>query len=144
MKLIFLDWDGVILPLPQDGHFDPNVKHSVEAMNNLNLIIQVTGAKIIVSSSWRFGRSVEDLQALLVKWGFKWTVLDKLPEVVGEEDRGELILSWVEAREPVEQFLVLDDEPATLEPLAKNLVLIKPDVGIQFHDVQEAIRILSR
>jgi hypothetical protein len=140
-RVLFLDFDGVLIPLPPNGEIAQDLKSSVEAVNNLNLIVQVTGAKVVVSSAWRMGRSVEQLQELLRKWGVKWPVFDKTAETSGEEDRGAAIGRWL-GDNPVEHFAILDDERTDLESFARNLVSPRASVGLQFHDAVEAIRIL--
>lgn len=139
-KAIFLDFDGVILPLPENREVKEDLRPSTDAIIHLNVLVQLTGAKVIVSSAWRVGKSVEDLQALLSGWGFKGKVVGKTRDSK-EGDRGQEILDWVDEAD-VDQFVVLDDEGTDLEELSKNLVHVKSDVGIQWHDVQEAARIL--
>jgi hypothetical protein len=91
MKIIFLDIDGVLnhqnwyeyrhknidMKLLSEEYpkyeFDPN---SVEC---LNWITDATGAKIVVSSSWRHGRTVEQLKELLTSVGVTGEVIDKTP-----------------------------------------------------------------
>ena len=63
MKVIFLDIDGVLNPL-----FNIRRQHRLKrrtssyyitldkyCLNNLKRIVETTGAKIVVSSSWRIG-----------------------------------------------------------------------------------------
>jgi hypothetical protein len=90
MKVIFLDIDGVLNSElwykrryesdVDDIHenypyyeFDPN------AITHLNHIIKSTDAKIVVSSTWRIGRSVVDLHKLLSDVGVVGEVIDKTP-----------------------------------------------------------------
>lgn len=47
-KLIFLDCDGVISTLKSGWHLDP------EKLELLGKILEATGARIVVSSSWRW------------------------------------------------------------------------------------------
>ena len=144
MRIIMLDFDGVLLALPQDGHFEPELKPSVEAVNNLNLLVQITNAHIVVTSAWRVGRTVEQLTTLLRGWGVKWEVFGKTRDSRGEENRGALISDWLaNSREVVDAFVVIDDDRTDLEQFARQLVSPKPDVGLQFHDVQDATRILN-
>lgn len=61
VKIIFLDIDGVLNSdsilseyIPEiDGEYYPYQKHLVD---NLNNVLTSTGAKIVVSSTWRFRR----------------------------------------------------------------------------------------
>ena len=64
MRVIFLDWDGVILLISTNGPYDPELKANTEAIGNLNLLVQLTEAEVVVTSNWRNGRSVEQLEAL--------------------------------------------------------------------------------
>ena len=146
MRIIFLDFDGVLIPIPANGGYDPDLGASKEAMANLNLLVQVTKAEVVVSSSWREERTVAELEALLHSWGYRGTVLGKTDDSGGRdsEDRGQSVLDWLAEHPAVESFVVIDDERTDLEPLARRLVSPSPDKGLQFYDVQEAARILMR
>mgnify|MGYP001546484548 CR=1 FL=1 len=48
MKYIFLDIDGVMLP------FTSIVDYPTYTLNNLAMIVEQTGAQIVLSSMWRF------------------------------------------------------------------------------------------
>ena len=144
MKVVFLDFDGVLLPLPVDGSYDPNLAPSTEAVNNLNILIQLSEAAVVVTSAWRVGRSVQELQSLLSSWGYKFGVYDKI-RTDSDEDRGINISNWIFAQDApnLVKFAVIDDDATDLAKLAKYLVMPKPDVGLQFHDVKEVLRILG-
>lgn len=91
MKIIFLDFDGVlnsenwykrrfneidtedILGKYPFYEFDPL------SIVELNRIIEETEAKVVVSSTWRIGKRVEDLQKMLDVVGFKGEVIDTTP-----------------------------------------------------------------
>jgi len=93
MKIIFLDIDGVLnhqkwytfrheymdMKVVSDQYpkyeFDPG---SVEC---LNWITDATGAKIVVSSTWRRGRTIEELQELLKSVGVTGEVIGKTPSL---------------------------------------------------------------
>jgi len=57
LLVVFLDFDGVI----NHGH-GPWLKHLVE---RLNQITDRTGAKIVVHSSWRWGRTLDQIRVVL-------------------------------------------------------------------------------
>jgi hypothetical protein len=142
MKLIFCDIDGTLIPLPPVGISPDWPNPSELAVENLNILVQATGAKVVVSSTWRFGRSVKELDAILKSWGATFLVHDKLP-TNDDEDRGGDVLSFVESA-GAENFVVLDDEPVDLEIVSKNTVLVNPQKALQMHDVEEAVKILRR
>jgi hypothetical protein len=75
-KIIFLDVDGVINIPPYDN-FDKR------CMDNLWKIVKQTGAKIVVSSSWRTG-NLQLTKEALMGGGFYDVLLD---EIVGETIR---------------------------------------------------------
>lgn len=91
MKLIFLDIDGVMNHELWFKQRRENVKEVLDkadyevsmfdprAIEIFNHIIEKTQAKVVVSSSWRHGRSVEQLQTLFSRLGFKCEVIDKTP-----------------------------------------------------------------
>ena len=144
MKIIFLDFDGVLLPLPANGNFERELEPNEEAVKNLNLLYQLTGARVVVTSSWRNGRTERELGTLLAIWGFNGPVYGKTSDNSGEEDRKEQINRWLhDTPAVVESFVILDDDRTDLESLANYLVSPKPDVGLQYHDVVEALRILT-
>ena len=60
MKIIFLDIDGVICTPKTDFRY-----LDIRCVNHLNNIVEDTGAKIVISSSWRYGRTLKGLQNLL-------------------------------------------------------------------------------
>ena len=74
MKVIFLDVDGV---LNSDEYFD-KIKNlnidgiqseiDVEKIKMLNMAINETGAKIVLTSSWRYTRNAQELKKLLSEY----------------------------------------------------------------------------
>jgi hypothetical protein len=142
MLVLFLDINGVLIPLPTSDEQIDDPQPSREAIENLNLLVQVTGANVVISSTWRVDRSVTELDALLKSWGFRYDVLDKTTQSGGDDDRAKDIQTWLDAHHGVENFVILDDDRQELAELAKHWVMPKPDVGLQLHDVSQAIRIL--
>ena len=144
IRPIFLDFDGVILPIPANGKWDPDPQPSPEAIKNLNIIAQIGKADIIVTSSWRANRTVKELARLMASWGFTGKVLDKTTSTFGDDNRGADIGSWLGQAEDVESFVVIDDEGTDLEQFASRRVMPKADVGLQFHDASFAIMVLNQ
>ncbi len=86
--------------------------HEEEAIQNLNKIIEENEAKVVVCSSWRIGKSPEELQELLEDWGAKCEVIDKTIKIHRDfNSRGFEILEWVmENRKRIKGICILDDE----------------------------------
>lgn len=91
MKIIFLDFDGVLnhqnwykrrmAEIDSEdfiSHY-PFYEFDPESIEQLNRIVDETNAKIVVSSTWRIGRTVEELQHLLDRVGFIGEIVDTTP-----------------------------------------------------------------
>lgn len=104
-KIIFLDIDGVLnhqnwfsrrhKEVDQNdivSHY-PFYEFDPESVEQLNRIINETGAKIVVSSTWRLGRTITQLQEILDRVGFIGEVIDKTPNfhAKGTDNDGERI-----------------------------------------------------
>lgn len=141
MKVIFLDVDGVLnsvrdgysLQLENDYHFEM-----------LKKIVDATEANIVLSSSWRIGFSMHrlperNLVERLEKYGMQ--IMDFTPCMAGT--RGDEIREWLSNNEPVESFVILDDEGDMAEFKETNLVKTNTSVGLQEKDADKAIKILK-
>ncbi len=137
MKVIFLDVDGV---LNSDEYFDRIQNLDIEGIeseidiNKVKLLkkaIDETGAKVVLSSSWRYTKNVLELKKLLSDYGIHIT--DSTPVV--EHKRGLEIRKWLEDNDSVEDFIILDDEVfdsydnALMEKLVKMSKETETDIG---------------
>ena len=115
MKVIFLDVDGV---LNSDEFFDNNKDNSYIDEKTVRLLkkaVEETGAKVVVSSSFRYTRSFGKVQEILLRNGIAF---DKTPFL--DNERGKEIKQWIDehskiskelkASSEVEDYVVLDDE----------------------------------
>ncbi len=134
-SVIFLDFDGVLLNAQSHaGHAD------AQCVQALNRITEETGAKIVVSSSWKHGRTVENLKLLLQQWDVAGEVLDKTPVCYGE--RGTEIRMWC-SEHNVRRFVILDDDP-DMDGLGEFLVRTNFLTGLTMANAEQAITILTR
>ena len=97
MKVIFLDVDGV---LNSDEYFDKvrNLKIKgienqidVEKIKLLKKAVDETGAKVVLSSSWRFTLNEQPLRDLLSRYGIG--VYSRTPYI--DWERGLEIKKWL-------------------------------------------------
>ena len=111
---LYLDFDGVLNNDPylrhQNNH-SPREEHRLFDPQNLEaadfLCRELPIEAIIVTSTWRVGRSVEQLQALLRDEGFEHShLIVDATHSIGE--RPEEIRAHVK-RSGVQRFLILDD-----------------------------------
>ncbi len=138
-QVIFLDIDGVVAPIlrwDRYGELDPT------CIQVLNEIAGGAGADVVVSSTWRHGKTVAELQALLDAAGFTGRVLDKTPAAASGAPRGEEIAAWLNGR-AVDGYVILDDH-ADMGALRSHLILTHPARGLQPEDAPLALAVLAR
>ena len=146
MKVIFLDFDGVINS-DKDQSTDYFDKRLIQ---KINTIIVKTKAKIVVSSDWRASRSIKELQALLEMYGFIGQVIGKtsVTQISGgwmtfpdyAEIRTQEINKMVEELNP-EKWIIIDD--MDLPSGSDNFINTNPICGITDEEVTEAINLLN-
>lgn len=150
LKIIFLDFDGVITTRWSHYNVDPNKVKLLEE------IIRATDAKIVVSSSWSVGcRNAEDF----IERDFRGFFQRKAKEI--SEDslfiksiidvtdhmglcRGDEIQRWLDAHEDeVETYVIIDDDSDMLEEQLFNFVQTDSLYGLSERTVQLAIQVLK-
>lgn len=135
MKVVFLDFDGVIFTF---GRYN----FSAVACENVNYLLQLEpDLKIVVSSSWRtFG--TDQVKKTLQAHGIDST---KVIDITGDEDgeRGTQVKSWLDRHTEVTNFVVLDDE-SDFSNMMGHLVKTDPHIGLTEADVKKAIDILKK
>lgn len=154
MKVIFLDFDGVLTSSKAYGVLDP------EKMELLWKILEETGASVVISSSWR-GFDVENTKKSLVGDGdeYKNTCFRWVDKVVGitprpyvddfidyeEWNRESEIKMYLDSHPEVEDFVILDDmedeftDPRLLGKLVKTTIRY----GMREEDAEKAIKMLN-
>ena len=137
--MIFLDIDGVLAPIrrwDRYGDLDP------ACIRVLNDIVARVGADIVVSSTWRYGKTVAELQAMLAAQGFAGRVVDVTPTGAPGSGRGDEIAAWL-AEQEVGGYVIIDDH-GDVGPLRTHLVLTQPAHGLTEADAPHVIATLVR
>jgi hypothetical protein len=137
-RVIFLDFDGVLAPIRQwdrYGELDP------ACIRVLNDIVAGGDADVVVSSTWRHGKTVAELQAMLDAEGFAGRVIGKTPTGMPGASRGQEIAAWLDEH-AVGGYVIVDDH-ADMGDLHAHLVLTHPARGLQPEDVPRAVALLS-
>ena len=135
--MIFLDIDGVLAPIrrwDRYGELDP------ACIQVLNEIVAFGEADVVVSSTWRHGKTVAELQKMLDAKGFAGRVLDKTPTGMNGASRGEEIAAWL-AENTVAGYVIIDDH-TDMGEFHAHLVLTHPAHGLQPADAPRAIAVL--
>ena len=168
MKVILLDIDGVLnggLWADQHGgsklyedtkvFTQDNVRWDPACVQRLMHIIDATGARVVMSSTWREHFTQEDFKAMFAAYGANPDIIGmtdvlpskKPPEYVSSNNREDDIRAWAERHAPalgVSHWVAIDDD-VTVENLPKvNYVLTNFEYGLRDGDVKEAILKLGR
>lgn len=155
MKIIFLDIDGVLNShrffkerheKNAERHFNGDYIEyklgdiDLKSMVHLNDLLQKTGAKIVVSSTWRKSFSVKQLQELFRRVNLQGEIIDKTATL--NTIRGLEIAKWLETRPEVESFVIIDDD-SDMGDLKRFLVKTTFDDGITEDTVAKAVALLG-
>lgn len=158
MKVLFLDFDGVLNSYAS-AHFWHNNRDQDKwenemyrdwpgtlkeyiaqefcpiSLSNLEeLMRRVPDLKIVVSSTWRLGETVESLKKILYPAKLAaGSIIDITPRFQGEE-RGHEIQDWLNRHPEVTKFVILDDD-ADMVHLMPHLVQTDSRNGFTFTDM---------
>lgn len=147
MFVIFLDIDGVLNHQPLKdlprAEGQPLGWYSPKCVANLNKLTDETNAKIVVSSTWRLGKSVEELQAILASMGVTGEVIDKTPTGLGKGSlRGNEIRVWLNDNQDILGYVIFDDDSDMLLWQKDHFIQTNPYTGLTRADVYKAKRSL--
>ena len=151
MRILFLDFDGVLNSAKYlAGSEQFGVAIDPARMALLKRIVDSTGAKIVLTTSWREHWEKDptkcDSTGALIhnifrKYGLQ--IWDKTPQL--RTKRETEIKSWLDRHPELDSFVVLDDSLLSADYL--NGHFIKTSYyfdGLDEEDVQKAIAILNR
>ena len=156
-KICFLDIDGVLNSVNffkekslskrwdelkgkyENGHITAGlVSIYPKAVELLNRLIEATGAKIVVSSSWR-GDSA--LQTIFTLVGIKEPIYGETPRLYSRY-RGQEIQQWLN-KHKCDKYVILDDDLDFFDSQLPYLVHTDWRVGLTENDISKAINILN-
>ena len=170
-KVIFLDIDGV---LNSSRTLYEDISLEDDLISNLKELVDKTGAKIILSSSWRlsteavatlidkldkFGLAISGMTYdgvdldWLEKYEFDVTKkyldtkfdYDENRQIKITHDRGAEIFKWLHDHDDC-AYVILDDEIEDIKPYFSESVIVKTSykTGLTKEDVKKAIKILNK
>ena len=117
MKVIFLDIDGV-LNLCYEGRDEYGSLFHPHLVDNLRKIVEETGAKIVISSTWRFSGLVV-MKEMWNKRELPGVVIGITPNFMTHYGttlcRGKEIDAYLEKYPEIEKYVILDDD-SDMEP----------------------------
>ena len=170
MRVIFLDIDGVLNSELFNRTLDERHRqlghHEVcecfklyrqidrDAVARLNRLVEATGSKIVISSSWRKLFDPPELHRILSEHGLVAEIIGETPdgpndpemlETFGHIDRvfrGHEIDCWLKKHPEVDRFVILDD-CSDMEMHMNRLVQTDCEEGLLDEHVELAIRVMS-
>jgi len=138
-RVVFLDIDGVLAPIRRWDRYGDLEPACIQVLNE---IVASARADVVISSTWRHGRTVAELQVMLEAEGFTGRIVDKTPVVAAGGNRGEEIAGWL-AEHAVGGYVIIDDH-IDMGDLRTQLVVTHPSRGLQPGDLCKAIEIHMR
>ena len=147
MYIIFLDIDGVLI----NRKYASRNKADPQCVKFLNEITDRTGAKIVLSTSWRY-RGLDRMKEILEGWGVTGDIIDVTPDFPEYSRRYE-IEKWLEKvvgetldfswdGKIIHSFVIIDDE---LDAHIQSSWGVRPsfEYGLTQTDADRAIAILE-
>lgn len=130
MRVLFLDFDGVLHPAPlasQDRHMQwlPSLRSALQSRQDVG---------IVVHSTWRYMYTPDDLRNLLADAG---------APVLGVVPRGpryEGILWWLHLNPTFGDYRIVDDDPSEFpQPAPTQLIVCNPSEGLMTDGVLDRL-----
>jgi len=167
IKIIFLDIDGV-LATPDSLKDNGDWGLVDRCQTELGKILDATGAKIVLTSSWRL-HTLDDTRAHMMREGFwfcddiigvtirAYHYLDRLQKVHLSIPRGVEIKQWIDTHIHSDngknfsrkklgvnyQYCIIDDESDMLLEHQHNFIQTNSESGLNWRDTIETIEILN-
>lgn len=151
MKVIFLDFDGVIT-IPPKWYINAN------KIKYIKRIVDETEAKIVVSSSWRMNTIGETIDKMIGRpkrcprnkmlYWFIDNLYDVTPWFCDNEykdtGRGGEIQTWLNKHPEVDNYVIIDDDNDMLDSQLFHFVQTNYEDGITELETKWAIKILNK
>ena len=151
MNVIFLDIDGVLRTYWSDCLWSQTLDESIpshykrlfskDAIENLNYIVTLTGAKVVITSTWRLHYTLEELRKVFRERGF-------IGQIIGTTNvfgtRGEEIVDWLNDH-VVKNFVVIDDNVKDILNRIPDCKVVKchPNYGLNDDIFDKVLDILG-
>ena len=138
--ILFLDFDGVLHPDPPN-HENPLFCRA--ALLN-ECLLQHPEMAIVISSTWRKTRTLNQLQALLPGW------TDRIVGATSESSEPNYARQfeceqWMrENAQPWTHWVCLDDRSWNFRPFEKRLILVDGKTGLTSSNVEQLNALVNR
>lgn len=137
--IIFLDVDGVLNQLQRNYFID------VDCVERLAILVNKLNAKIVLSSTWRFGYSntgkcspqVEKLKVIFDRYNIK--IVGRTPNL---GDRGAEINKYIKDKD-IKRYIVIDDDKSEFKTNVSNIYFTKSSRGISKEDIKSIMDMIK-
>jgi NADH/NAD ratio-sensing transcriptional regulator Rex len=151
IKVIFLDFDGVLIPVTDK-------KFNMRNVDNLNELIRKTDAKIVITSDWKRDHDLEFIEKTLTDNGVRGEIIDITPNYTIKESetvkvpRGTEIDQWIKNYETFDgenlkavlNYVILDDHMDMLVYQLDHFVEIDQSKGFDGKALKDALEIMTK
>ena len=149
-NIIFLDIDGVLnhhlyyennhkkLDLSkEENHLDPS------RIKLINTLCKQANCKVVVSSTWRIGTEIEELQVILNSRGATFEIIDKTGKCCSGIRGVEIYNWWKDNKDNYNNYVIFDDDGDMLLWQKNNFFQIDGYCGITPTVIYKAERFLN-
>tara|TARA_Y100001001_G_scaffold160527_1_gene183311 strand:+ start:125 stop:613 length:489 start_codon:yes stop_codon:yes gene_type:complete len=159
MRLVFLDIDGVLNKglIASASPAEDIIRSEFGWMNrslvaNFNALVALTGAKIVISSSWRC-QTLAKTREVLRAFDVSGEIIGQTPELGSGFVRGHEIQAWIDENavilgattgEAFTSYVILDDSAVMLPHQQPHYVKTDPFVGLSVEMQEKAAALLCR
>jgi hypothetical protein len=154
-KIILLDIDGVLTTNTTSNLYnemkaaglepEEKVQFKVEAINQLNQLIEATHAKIVIISMWRRTLSNGRIKKMLCDAGFKyWNAILDTEHFAGETPKADEVEFFLNKIDDLKNYVIIDDHDSYSVWQKQHLVTPDPEIGFNFLNKEKAIKLLKR
>ena len=150
MKVIFLDIDGVLNSQQESVSGNVNGTFDYEGINRvslglLRLVVELTDAKIVISSTWRHD-GYEGIAGAFEAQGWRGLIMRKIiigitPWLTGV--RGDEIQHWIDEQGDVTDYVIIDDDSDMLDDQIEHFVHTDGVIGFNIYDAVRVLDILG-
>ena len=132
MRILFIDFDGVLHPGPNVA---TSLTHFCWVPVLTRLLAPWADVEIVIHSTWRHQYELSELREMLGMLG------RRVIAVTSGAHRWSSIQEWVALNPRTTSYRVLDDEPDEFpRPAPNELVICQPDLGVAEPEVQARLR----
>ena len=149
MRIIFLDIDGVMNSVDttlafSGGGLNRKKRLDPVSIGLLKKLCDETNAKIVISSTWRLGRTIQDFIDIFSTYNWKDAPVIGKTVVLNYKGRtrGDEIQCWIEENN-VQEYVILDDDSDMLQSQKHRFVHVSNVNGFRSKHYCQCLRLFG-